>query len=89
MQLPAVAEFSTGETMGHSGDRLAAAFGITRKEQDNYALRSHTLAARAQQQGFLTDIVPYKGSCDFINLIFNYSVIYLNVFFLCSHSIGR
>lgn len=62
MQLPAVAEFSTGETMGHSGDRLAAAFGVTRKEQDDYALRSHTLAARAQQQGLLSDVVPYKGS---------------------------
>ncbi|KAH0946205.1 hypothetical protein HN011_010525 [Eciton burchellii] len=58
--LPAVAEFSTGETMGHSGDRLAAAFNVTRKEQDSYALRSHTLAARAQQQGFMTDVVPYK-----------------------------
>lgn len=58
--LPAVAEFSTGETMGHSGDRLAAAFGVTRKEQDDYALRSHTLAARAQQQGLLSDVVPYK-----------------------------
>ncbi|KAG5313123.1 ECHB enzyme, partial [Acromyrmex insinuator] len=58
--LPAVAEFSTNETMGHSADRLAAAFGVTRKEQDDYALRSHTLAARAQQQGLLSDVVPYK-----------------------------
>lgn len=58
--LPAVAEFSTGETMGHSGDRLAAAFGVTRKEQDDYALRSHTLAAQAQQQGNLSDVMPYK-----------------------------
>lgn len=47
--------------MGHSGDRLAAAFGVTRKEQDDYALRSHTLAAQAQQQGNLTDIAPFKG----------------------------
>ncbi|CAK9795181.1 Trifunctional enzyme subunit beta, mitochondrial [Anthophora quadrimaculata] len=58
--LPAVAEFSSNETMGHSGDRLAAAFGISRKEQDEYALRSHTLAAKAQQQGYLTDVIPYK-----------------------------
>ncbi|XP_071865566.1 mitochondrial trifunctional protein beta subunit [Bombus fervidus] len=58
--LPAVAEFSSNETMGHSADRLTAAFGISRKEQDEYALRSHTLAAKAQQQGYLTDIVPYK-----------------------------
>lgn len=48
--------------MGHSGDRLAAAFGISRKEQDEYALRSHTLAAKAQQQGHLTDLIPYKGN---------------------------
>lgn len=47
--------------MGHSGDRLAAAFGVSRKEQDDYALRSHTLAARAQQQGNLSDLAPIKG----------------------------
>jgi acetyl-CoA acyltransferase len=58
--LPTVSEFSSGETMGHSADRLAAAFRVTREEQDDYALRSHTLAARAQQQGLLSDVVPYK-----------------------------
>lgn len=56
-ELPAVAEFSSGETMGHSADRLAAAFGASRKEQDEFALRSHTLAQQAQDKGFLTDIV--------------------------------
>ncbi|XP_054003359.1 trifunctional enzyme subunit beta, mitochondrial [Hylaeus anthracinus] len=58
--LPAVAEFSSGEVMGHSSDRLSAAFNISRKEQDEYALRSHTLAAKAQQQGYLTDVSPFK-----------------------------
>nr|QBH73781.1 trifunctional enzyme beta subunit [Aphelinus abdominalis] len=57
--LPAVAEFSTNETMGHSGDRLAAAFNVTREEQDDYALRSHTLAAQAHQNGHFTDMVPF------------------------------
>lgn len=57
-KLPAVAEFSSGETMGHSADRLAAAFGATRKEQDDYALRSHTLAQEAVNKGYLTDIIP-------------------------------
>lgn len=28
-ELPAIAEFSTNETMGHSGDRLAAAFKVS------------------------------------------------------------
>lgn len=32
-ELPAITEFSTNETMGHSADRLAAAFKVTRKEQ--------------------------------------------------------
>ncbi|KAJ8676302.1 hypothetical protein QAD02_012089 [Eretmocerus hayati] len=67
--LPAVAEFSTNETMGHSGDRLAAAFNVTREEQDDYALRSHTLAAQAHQNGNLSDMIPFnvpgaKGAVD-------------------------
>ncbi|XP_033916452.1 trifunctional enzyme subunit beta, mitochondrial isoform X1 [Melopsittacus undulatus] len=59
-ELPAVAEFSTSETMGHSADRLAAAFAISRLEQDEYALRSHTLAKKAQDGGMLVDVVPFK-----------------------------
>ncbi|XP_022125472.1 trifunctional enzyme subunit beta, mitochondrial [Pieris rapae] len=59
-ELPAVAEFSSGETMGHSADRLAAAFGASRAEQDEYALRSHTLAAEAQAKGHFTDLIPVK-----------------------------
>ncbi|KAK6021637.1 thiolase protein, partial [Ostertagia ostertagi] len=57
-ELPAVAEFSTGETMGHSGDRLAAAFNVSRKEQDEFALRSHKLAKAAADAGKLKDIIP-------------------------------
>ncbi|VIO91506.1 Uncharacterized protein BM_BM1745 [Brugia malayi] len=57
-ELPAVAEFTTGETMGHSGDRLAAAFGVSRREQDEFAIRSHMLADRASKENLLSDIVP-------------------------------
>jgi len=56
-ELPAVAEFSTGETMGHSADRLAAAFKVTRQEQDEFALRSHTLADKATKAGQLSDVL--------------------------------
>ena len=56
-KLPAIAEFSTDETMGHSGDRLAAAFGISRKDQDEYASRSHNLAHQAAQGGKLQDVL--------------------------------
>ena len=51
-ELPAVAEFSTNEVMGHSADRLATAFGISRVDQDQYALRSHTFAQSAIDNGF-------------------------------------
>lgn len=56
---PPIAEFTTGETMGSSADRLAARFGVTREEQDAFALRSHQLAAQAQREGWLGDqVVP-------------------------------
>jgi len=58
-ELPAVAEFSTNETMGHSADRLASAFAISRKEQDDFALRTHTLAFEATEKGYLTDLAPF------------------------------
>lgn len=59
-ELPAIAEFSTNETMGHSADRLAATFGVTRLEQDDFARRSHTMAKAAMEAGNLTDICPVK-----------------------------
>jgi len=59
-ELPAIAEFSTGETMGHSADRLAATFGVTRQEQDDFARRSHSLAQAAAEAGNLSDIIPVK-----------------------------
>lgn len=64
-ELPAVAEFSTGETMGHSADRLAAAFNISRQDQDAFALRSHQFAHNAAEKGFLSDIVPFQGILKF------------------------
>jgi len=60
VDLPAVAEFSTNETMGHSADRLAAAFNVSRKEQDEFAIRSHSLAKKAQDEGKLSDVIPVK-----------------------------
>ena len=48
--------------MGHSADRLAAAFEVGRREQDEFALRSHTLAQQAQEKGLLRDVVPVRGT---------------------------
>ncbi|KAK2145798.1 hypothetical protein LSH36_657g02019 [Paralvinella palmiformis] len=60
-ELPAIAEFSTGETMGHSADRLAAAFAVSRQEQDEFAHRSHHLTDKAINEGLLSDVIPYKA----------------------------
>jgi len=46
--------------MGHSADRLAAAFSVTRLEQDEFAVRSHMLAKKAQDAGLLQDVIPFK-----------------------------
>ncbi len=61
-EAPAIAEYSTGEVMGHSSDRLAAAWGVTRAEQDAFAMRSHHKAAAAHASGLLRDeIAPLAG----------------------------
>ncbi len=56
---PAIAEPSTGETMGESAERMAKENGISREEQDRWALRSHQRAAEGTADGRLTaEIAP-------------------------------
>lgn len=65
-EVPSISEFSTGETMGQSCDRMAAHFGITREAQDEYALRSHKLAAEATENGLLArELLPAAIPPDF------------------------
>jgi acetyl-CoA acyltransferase len=57
---PAIAEPSTGETMGQSAEKMAKLNHIPREEQDQFALRSHRLAAAGTQDGRLTaEIMPF------------------------------
>ena len=51
---PAIAEPSTGETMGQSAEKMAKINRISREAQDQFALRSHRLAAAATEDGRLT-----------------------------------
>ena len=51
---PAIAEPSTGETMGQSAEKMAKINHIAREDQDQFALRSHRLAAAGTQDGRLT-----------------------------------
>jgi acetyl-CoA acyltransferase len=56
---PAIAEPTTGETMGQSAEKMAKLNGIPRGEQDELALRSHVNAARGLADGRLTaEIAP-------------------------------
>ena len=45
-------------SLGESVEKLVARDGITREQQDEFALRSHVLAAKAYADGVLTEVVP-------------------------------
>ncbi|MDN3680580.1 acetyl-CoA C-acyltransferase FadI [Vibrio tapetis subsp. quintayensis] len=72
---PAVAEYSTGISMGQTAEQMAKTHGITREEQDALAHRSHSLAAQAWADGKIRDEVmtafpePYKKWIDTDNNI--------------------
>ncbi|HEX7705510.1 MAG TPA: acetyl-CoA C-acyltransferase FadI [Thermoanaerobaculia bacterium] len=62
---PAIAESTTGLTMGQSAEKMAKANGITREAQDRFALQSHHRAAEATTSGRFADevmtvVVPPK-----------------------------
>ena len=48
---PAIAETSTGQSMGESAEKMAKENGITREAQDAFAHRSHSRAAAAWADG--------------------------------------
>ena len=56
---PAIAEYSTGETMGAAAERMAKENGIGREDQDRWALGSHRKAHAGTEDGRLTaEIAP-------------------------------
>jgi acetyl-CoA acyltransferase len=67
---PAVAEYSTGLSMGQTAEQMAKSHGISRADQDALAHRSHSLAAQAWNDGLVRDEVmtaypePYKQWID-------------------------
>jgi acetyl-CoA acyltransferase len=72
---PAVAEYSTGLSMGDTAEQMAKTYGISRADQDAMAHRSHSLAAQAWKDGLLKDevmaahIEPYKTFLEIDNNI--------------------
>ena len=59
---PAIAEPSTGESMGQSAEKMAKENGIPREDQDRIAAMSHQRAAAGTADGRLpSEIVPWFG----------------------------
>ena len=57
---PAIAEYSTGETMGQAAERMAKENGIAREDQDRWALGSHMKAHAGTEDGRLAaEIAPF------------------------------
>lgn len=54
-EVPQIAEYTTGRTMGEDCDLMAARYGISRSAQDKFAARSHQLAAKAAEAGVLSE----------------------------------
>ncbi len=65
---PAVAEYSTGLSMGQTAEQMAKTHGISREDQDALAHRSHSNAADNWEKGNLDSEVmtayaePFKGA---------------------------
>jgi acetyl-CoA acyltransferase len=56
---PAIAEYTTGQTMGESAEKMAKENDVSRLAQDEVALMSHQRAAAAHAEGrFADQIVP-------------------------------
>ena len=63
LETPAIANYTTGEVMGLSSDKLSARFGVTRDEQDQFTVRSHVNAQKGHDEGFYdNEVIAYKGS---------------------------
>lgn len=56
-QAPAIAEYTTGMTMGESGEKMAKENDISRRSQDEVALASHQRAAAAIEDGRMGEMV--------------------------------
>ncbi len=50
----------SSSSMGLTAENLAKLYGISRREQEEFALKSHRKAVRAQEGAFLEELVPVK-----------------------------
>jgi len=61
-----------GINMGQTAEILAKEWGLSRKEQDEFALRSHLLASKAAKEGKMKgEVIPYQIPPDFKEVLEN------------------
>ena len=73
---PAIAESTTGLTMGESAEKMAKENGITREAQDKFALQSHQRAAAATASGrFKDEVMTVVVPPQFDNIVENDNLI--------------
>lgn len=78
-QAPSITEYSVGETMGESCEKMVKKWQVPRSEQDDLAHASHSNAANAWQAGYLdqqvmTARIPHRNPVKQDNLIRNNSI---------------
>ena len=62
---PRMAEMYSTESMGETGENVAERYGVSREDQDAFALRSHQRAVAAAEEGrFAEEIVPVELNGD-------------------------
>jgi 3-oxoadipyl-CoA thiolase len=62
---PLMAEMHSTESMGETGENVAKRYGVSREDQDAFALRSHQRAvAAAEERRFAEQIVPVELAQD-------------------------
>jgi acetyl-CoA acyltransferase len=67
---PAIAEYSTGLSMGESAEKMAKENGITREAQDAFAHRPHSFAAQAWESGkFAKEVMRVLTGKNFDNVV--------------------
>ena len=60
---PALSNYTTGELMGETSEKIAKRFNVSREDQDEYTLRSHNLAFRAHKNNlYKNEIFPIDGN---------------------------
>ena len=62
-QPPALSNYTTGELMGSTSEKISERFGVTRQDMDLFTIRSHQLAHQAHQNhNYDNEIFAFKGS---------------------------